>query len=140
MSMITALRTFLAACPALETGALLLVDRTGSLPVQYAIIPLPGGRVVERYLDGGSLREFPFAFQTSDYTADDLERIENAAWNETFADWLEAQTEAGSLPDLGTGKTAEGIEAVNWGFLYQQGDSETGIYQIVCKLTYHQQP
>lgn len=140
MTIIAALRAYLATCPALETGALLLVDHVGSTPFQYAIIPAPGTRIVSSFIDGGSIREFPFVFQTSTSTADDLERIENAGFNETFADWLEAQTEAENLPDLGSKKQAMSVEATSWGYLFEQGDSETGIYQIVCKLTYKQQP
>ena len=138
MSVIDDLRTYLANCPSLETGALLLVEQLGALPVQYAIVPMPGARIVETYLDGSTLREFPFAFQTAQSTADDLERIENIAFFEIFADWLETQTAAGTLPTLDTGKTATAIEALNWGYLYEQGQSETGIYQITCKLTYEQ--
>jgi hypothetical protein len=140
MTIIQALRTYLATCPALKSGALLLVDYAGANPIQYGIIPLPGERIAEAYINGASLREFPFAFQTASSTADDLERIDNAGFSETFADWLEAQSDAGTLPALGVKKTAERIEAVQWGFLYEQGESETGIYQVQCKLTYSQQP
>jgi hypothetical protein len=140
MSIISALRTFLATCPNLESGALLLVDHTGSQPIQYAIIPLPGERIVERYLSGSTLREYPFLFQTAKSSADDLERIETAGFQEAFSDWLEAQTDAGNLPDLGAKKTPQALEAVTWGFLYEQGESDTAIYQMQCKLTYEQQP
>jgi hypothetical protein len=68
-----------------------------------------------------------------------LERIENSGFYETLADWLEEQTKAGNLPTLDAGKTAESIEAVTWGFVYQQGESATGIYQITCKLVYEQE-
>jgi hypothetical protein len=140
MTIISSLRTFIATCPLLEAGALILVDQLGQEPIQYALIPLPGERIVEKYLNGSSLREFPFLFQTSESTADDLERIENAGFQEQFADWLEAQTETETLPDLGSNKTAERIEAVQWGYLYESGISDTGIYQISCKLVYRQTP
>jgi hypothetical protein len=139
MSIIQSLRTYLKTCPLLADGALVEVDHNGP-PIQYGIIPVPGGRVVETYLNGGSLREFPFAFQTAAITADDAERIDNAGFQEAFADWLEAQTKAGNLPDLGAGKEAEEILATSWGYLFEQGESDTGIYQILCKLTYEQAP
>lgn len=138
MSIISALRTFIATCPALENG-LLLVDHV-SATISYSIVPMPGDRIVESYINGASLREFPFAFETAKSTADDLERMESAGFNETFADWLESQSEAGILPTLDAGKTATGIEATSWGYLYEEGESETGIYQIICKLQYEQQP
>jgi len=140
MSIISALRTYLLTCPSLASGALVLVDHAGSEPIGYSIVPMPGERIAKTYVTGKTVREYPFAFQTVASTADNLARIESAAWNEIFADWLEAQTKAGSLPTLDTGKTAIGVEAVNWGYLYEEGESQTGIYQIVCKLTFEQQP
>ena len=59
---------------------------------------------------------------------------------EALADWFESQTEAGILPTLSEGKTAVSIEASNWAYLYEQGTSDKGIYQIQCKLVYEQQP
>lgn len=140
MAIINALRTYLATYSALPTGAPLWADYLGKEPGQYAIIPLPGARKVEEYLDGGSLREFPFAFQAMLSTAADAERLESNGFFEAFADWLETQTNAGTLPTLATGKTATEIEALSWGYLFEQGDSGTGIYQIQCRLEYEQEP
>lgn len=139
MTIISALRTYIAGYSSLTTGAPLWVDYLGKEPDQYAIIPLPGARKIEEYLDGGSLREFPFALQMNLSTAADAERLGNNAFSEAFSDWLENQTNAEVLPALGTGKTAKEIEATSWGFLLEQGDSQTGIYQITCRLEYEQQ-
>ena len=138
MSIISSVRTYLATYTGLKTGAPLWVDYLGNNPSEYAVIPLAGGKVIETYLSGKSLREYPFAFQSMESTADDLERLENSGFFETFADWLETQTEAGTLPTLGTGQTAELIEAIGWGYLYEQGNSDTGVYQIQCRLVYQQ--
>ncbi len=137
MSMITAVRNFLLTYPAMA-DRLIHVDALGSQPTEYAVIPVPGARIVKKYLNEGSGREYPFLIQSMESTADELERIENSGFYEALADWLEAQTDAGNLPILGTGKTAESIEAVTWGFVYEQGESGTGIYQITCKLVYEQ--
>lgn len=139
MSIINGLRTYLATYSGLKSGAPLWVDYLGSDPTQYAVVPLAGGKIVESYIDGSSLREFPFAFQSMESTADDLERLENNGFFETFADWLETQTEAGTFPTLSTGQTPELIEATGWGYLYEQGNSDTGIYQIQCRLVYKQE-
>jgi hypothetical protein len=138
MSIITALRTYLATYSGLETGAPLFVDNLGASPTQYAIIPLPGEKIVESYIDGSSLREYPFAVRSMESTADDLERMETNGFYETFSAWLENQTEAGAFPTLAVGKTPISIEAVGWGYLYEQGESTTGVYQIQCRLTYEQ--
>ena len=138
MSIISSVRTYLATYTGLKTGAPLWVDYLGNNPSEYAVIPLAGGKVIETYLSGKSLREFPFAFQSMESTADDLGRLENSGFFETFSDWLETQSEAGTLPTLAAGQTPELIEATGWGYLYQQGNSDTGVYQIQCRLVYQQ--
>jgi hypothetical protein len=138
MSVIQAVRTYLATYSGLKANAPLWVDYLGSNPTQYAVVPLAGGKIVESYIDGSSLREFPFAFQSMERTADDLERLENNGFFEAFSDWLESQSNAGIFPVLGAGKTPELIEALGWGYLYEQGESDSGIYQVQCRLVYQQ--
>ena len=63
MTIISALRTYLAAYSGLKTGAPLWVNYLGAKPTQYGIMPLAGARTVETYLDNTRLCEFPFAIQ-----------------------------------------------------------------------------
>jgi hypothetical protein len=140
MSVIAAVKTYIATYAGLTTGAPLWVDYLGPQVNGYAIVPVAGNKITARYLDGGSLREFPFALRSMVSTSDELERLDNAGFSEAFADWLESQTEAGVLPTI-TGtptRTAETIEATGWGYLYEQGISATGVYQVTCRLTYSQ--
>ena len=139
MSIISALATYLATYSGLETGAPVWVDYLGPKPTEYSVAPLSGTKVIERYLDGGSLREFSFAFRVAASTSDNAERINTLEFYEAFSDWLDAQTEAGTLPTLGTKKKASRIEALEDGYLFEQGQSETGDYQVVCKITYEQE-
>jgi hypothetical protein len=139
MSIIDNLRTYLATYSGLKANAPMWVDALGPNPTEYAIIPLPGEKILEAYINGGSLRSFPFAFQSTESTADNLERLETNGFYEAIAAWFETQTEAGVLPTL-TSKTAVSIEAMGWGYLYEQGESGTGIYQVQCRLVYEQQP
>lgn len=140
MSLISSIKTYIAAYSQLASGAPLWVDYLGSEPTGYAIIPLPGTKVVETYLDGSSMREYPFAFQSMELTADEAERLDNNGFFEAFADWLESQSMAGTLPTLATGKTATSVEALGWAFIYEEGESQTAVYRIQCKLTYEQSP
>jgi hypothetical protein len=137
MSILSALRTYLATYSALESGAELGVDFMGPDQVGYAIITMPGAKKIP-YITSGSERTFPFAFQATLQTADDTTRIENSGFFETLSDWFDTQTEVGALPSLPSGKTAEKIEALDCGYLYQEGTGGTGIYQIQCCLTYTQ--
>jgi hypothetical protein len=137
-SVLENVRTFLMTYSGLKYGAPFSVDFLGSNPPQYSIQSLPGERVLEWYVDDSSLRVFPFALQWMGSTADHIERINNDAFAETFADWLETQWRAGTMPTLGTGKTSHQIEATSWGYLEDQGQSETGVYMILCRLIYKQ--
>jgi hypothetical protein len=140
MSMIESVKAYLTEFAGLQEGAPFWVDYIGSEPPGYAIIPLPGTKVIEKYLDGGSLREFPFVFQSMELTADEAERLENNDFYEALTDWFEEQSAKGDFPDLEDGKTPIKIEALGWAFVYETSESETADYRIQCKLTYEQDP
>lgn len=140
MSIISALRTYLATYTGLIAGAPLWVDYLSEITPGYAIMPTPGGKIIEQYINGSSLREYTFSFQSMDQSADDLARIDTNEFYEALGEWMEAQTLAGNLPTLGAKQTAESIETVNQGFRLDQGQSGTAIYQVQCRLTYLQQP
>ena len=140
MSLIESVKTYLSGYSGLAKGAPLWVDYLASEPTGYAIIPLPGTKIIEKYLDGGSLREFPFAFQSMELTADEAERLENNGFYETLADWFELHSAIIPIPTLGEGKTPRRIEALGWAFVYETSESETAVYRIQCKLTYEQDP
>lgn len=140
MTILSAVQTYLKTYSGLVVDAPLWVEYLGAAPVEYSITPLPGAKVIEEYLNGASLREFPFAFSSVESTADDLQRLETSGFYEAFADWLEAQTEAGVLPTLGAKQNAITIQTLGWAFLYEQGVSDTGIFHVQCKLKYEQDP
>jgi hypothetical protein len=137
-SILSAIQSYLKTYTGLKSGAPTWVDYLGQSPTEYSIVPIPGSRVVESYINGGSLREFPFAIQSMESTADDANRLDVNGFYESLADWFETQTASGSLPTLATGKTPLSIEALGWGYLSEQGESQTGVYQIQCKLVYEQ--
>ena len=140
MTLIASVRSFMEDFPLLEDGAIVMVDHLDARPIQYSVIPLPGEQIVENYINGSSLRQFPFAFQTAKSTADDLERIESIGFLENLMDWFEERTEDKDLPALENGKTSTSIEIASWGYLYEQGESDVGIYQIIGRLVYKQPP
>ena len=140
MSIISALKTYIGNYSSLKANAPLWVDYLGATPTGYSIVPLAGARQVEAYINGGGAYEYPFAFQSMESTADELERIDTQGFYEAFASWMDSQTLTGNLPTLGTGQTATAIEATGSAYPFEQGNSETGVYQIQCKLSYEQQP
>lgn len=139
-TVIEAVQKYIKTYSGLATNAPVWVAHLGQNPTEYSIVPLPGARVVETYLNNGTLREFPFALQSVESTGDELERFQKIGFYEMFAAWLDTQTLSGALPIMDTGQTPESIEALGWGYLMDQGPSGTGIYQVQCKLTYEQAP
>jgi hypothetical protein len=137
-SVIEGIRDYLRAYTGLSDGAPVWVEYLGNEPTQYAVLPLAGGRVIETYITGKRVMEYPFAFRSMESTADDLVRLENNGFYEAFAQWLDEQTEVGNLPNLPEGMTAETIEALGQGFLFQQSNSDTGVYQVQCRVVYEQ--
>lgn len=138
MSIIEALRTYVKSYTELRNGAPVWVDYLGPIQTEYSLDPLEGDKIINTYINGDSLRTFPFAFRSVESTIDQLAKLEVHGFYEDFADWLESQTYKGVLPVLETGKTAEAIEAMGWSYLFQEGNSNTGIYQIQCQLIYEQ--
>lgn len=138
MSILSAVKDFVATYPNLDSGAPITTDSFGKTPTWYSVLPVSGNPLIETDIIGNKKKQFPFVFQSVEYTADELERLDNIAFFEGFAEWLESQTDAGSLPSLDAGKTPLEIEAIDWAYLYEQGQSDTGIYQIRCRLIYRQ--
>jgi len=139
MSMISAIKTYMKTYTGLITDAPVWVDYLGPDPTEYTIIPLAGTRIIQEDITGKTLREYPFAFQSMESTADEKNRIAVQEFFEDLAAWFETQTLAGTFPTLAAGQTAEKIEALGWAYLFESGESGTGIYQIQCKLTYEQE-
>jgi hypothetical protein len=71
-------------------------------------------------------------------TADDATRITNSGFFEALSDWMESQTEAGTFPTLNSNQHPTKIEATTQPFLFQNGESESAIYQMTCRLSYDQ--
>jgi hypothetical protein len=138
VSILEGVRDFIRDYTGLVENAPVWVQFLGNTPTEYAVLPIAGSRIISEYIDGSSLREYPFALQSMESTLDDVERLETNGFYEAFADWLDEQTEAGNLPDMPEGKTAEEIEALGWGYLSEAGQSGTGIYQVQCRVIYKQ--
>jgi len=140
MSIIQALKVYLTVQAQLPEGAPVWVNYLGLDLYSFSLDPMPGEKVITTYINDVEVREYPFVFRSMESTADELARIQVAEFYEEFGDWLEDQTESGTLPDLGEGKKPLSLLSDSWAFLYEQGQSETGVYQVRCKLTYEQQP
>lgn len=137
MSLIDSIRTFVLGCPFLQDGRV-NVDYLGE-KMEYSIDPLPSDPVITRYVDGGSKKQFQFAFTSQkEYDQDMRINIESSGFFQDFGEWLEEQSFSGNFPDLESGKIPIMIETLNSGYLYDV-DGDKARYRIECRLVYRQE-
>ena len=104
----------------------------------YSLDAVPCKEWVRRYIDGSGEKQFLFNLCSREAMDETLRRqIDNLGFYEDFARWLDRQTMAGVLPDLGEGRKARRLECTSSGYVFLQG-TNTAKYQIQCKLTYFQ--
>jgi hypothetical protein len=138
MTVISAIQDYIKGYTELDKDAPVWVNYLSDSPVEYSIVPIPGEQIIAEYVTGKTSREFPFALQSMESTADEVARLESLGFYEEFAEWLRSQSEAGYFPEMDEGQSPFKIYATGWGMLFEQGQSQTGIYQIQCKLEYEQ--
>lgn len=138
-SVLQAFADWLRGCPLLADQRL-NVNYLGAEPVEYAIIEAPTTPVLQSYLDGSSIRQRAVAITAvKDYSSDLLQQLAETGFWEAFAQWVETQNEAETLPDLGDGKTSLAVEVSATHYLLQT-TAQTARYQIQLLLTYEQEP
>lgn len=135
-SVIGAIRDYIQSYQALEKDVPVWVDMLGADVTSYSVHTMPG-KIVEEDIIGNKTVVYPFAFGSVESTAEQNETLETAEFYETFAEWLDEQTDAGIFPDLGASRTAESIEAADLASILSRAE-DTGIYQIICRLTYRE--
>ena len=134
-SIIDALEKYFIGCELLKDGAL-RVDYLGEKPVEYTIEVLPCDPVVKRYLGGSTVRQYLFAFGSREfYSQERLQNIQNSAFYERLADWVETRSMSGVLPELPDGMEAQQLEVVSSGYLFD-GSMTHARYQIQLRVVY----
>ena len=134
-SIIDTLEKYFIGCELLKDGAL-RVDYLGEKPVEYTIEVLPCDPVVKRYLGGSTVRQYLFAFGSREfYSQERLQNIQNSAFYERLADWVETKSMSGVLPELPDGMEAQQLEVVSSGYLFD-GSMTNARYQIQLRLLY----
>ena len=134
-SIIDELEKYFIGCELLKDGAL-RVDYLGEKPVEYTIEVLPCDPVVKRYLGGSTVRQYLFAFGSREfYSQERLQNIQNSAFYELLADWVETRSMSGILPELPDGMEAQQLEVVSSGYLFD-GSMTNARYQIQLRLLY----
>ena len=124
---------FNKGCPLIQDGVL-GVDYLGPNATEYSINTiLNASPVIEKYTDGGALKQYPFYFQSIErYTEDAADNILNSGFYEKLEAWIRKQDEVGNLPEI---EGIQSIEAVSNGFIYDTSE-DLAMYQIQCRILY----
>lgn len=136
-SIISGIRDYILTCPFLKDGRV-NVDYLGAKATEYSIDPLPCNPVIKQYTDGGSQRQYQFAFTSKEYyDPSGMQNIDNSGFYEKFGDWIEGNNKSGILPEI-DGRDPIKVELLTCGYLFDT-DPETARYQIQCRLIYEQE-
>ena len=136
-NLIDSVRSYILTCPFLSDGSV-NVDYIGT-DMGYSVDPLPCDPIIQRYTDGGSKKQFQFAFTSQEeYDQDARINIENSGFFQNFEEWLEQQSFNDNLPKLEEKKSPISIETLNSGYLYDINE-EKAKYRIECRLIYTQE-
>ena len=131
------LRDYMRTCPLLNEGKI-NVDYLGDKTGEYTIDVMIETPVIKRYADGGSLRQINFVFGSREYYgADILTNLDNSGFYEAFSEWVEDQNKLNVLPSLEGENTAQSIECLSPGYLFDN-QADLARYQIQMRLTYYQ--
>lgn len=137
-TIIESIRDYFLNCEALKDGKI-NIDFLGDNP-EYSIDPLPAEPVLKKYTDGGTVRQFQFAFTSKDYFDGDARTgIENNGLCQAVTEWVEENNVNGVFPTMSNPKHSPiSVEVMASGYLFDM-DPDYARYQIQCRLVYEQE-
>ena len=135
MSIISAMKTYIQACPFLDELATVHIDLMDDTAEGYGLSQV-GDILVKRYVNGAELRRASFGLYVKGYTFDDVKRLENSSFCERFIFWFSDNSKKEIFPVLDVGLTPCQVSAEN-GMLFDISENgDTGTYQIQINLIY----
>lgn len=112
------------------------MDALGSEPVEYALETGITSPVVRTYIDGSSIRQYQFNFNSREaYSMDRILAIQNESFYEDLCNWVEEQSLIGNLPDMPEGCEAQALTILAPGFMLD-ATMENAFYQVQLQLQY----
>lgn len=112
------------------------MDALGGEPVEYALETGITSPVVRTYVDGSSIRQYQFHFNSREaYSMDRILAMQNEAFYENFCNWVEEQSMIGNLPEMPEGCEAQSLNVLAPGFMLD-ATMENAFYQVQLQLQY----
>lgn len=134
--MIEKIREYLIENNIVDENCRINVDFLGENPTEFAIVPIAINPILEKYINGSSLRQYQFQLiSCNDYGADVMQNMTNSKFYEDLYDVIEQYNEKGNLPNI-TG--VKSIKCLNNGAILD-ATTNTARYAIEMKITYLKQ-
>lgn len=132
------LRNYFAECTLLQNGKLNF-DYLGIEPVEYTIETVPTEPILKKYVDGSTIRQYPFVFASREsFGADVWGNIDTADFYEKLSNWVETQSNLRNLPNFDEEyRYSISLEVTSSGYVFQE-DTDNARYQIQLVLKYYQ--
>ena len=125
-------------CPLLKDGVF-RVDALGDKGVEYTIETGIFTPVVRTYVNGDTERIYQFNFGSREfYSLDRLQNIENSAFYEKFAEWVEEQDRNENYPEMPEKCYPRSLTVLSPGYLFD-GSMKNARYQIQLQLEYYKE-
>lgn len=137
-SIIQGITDFFMGCPLLEDGVF-RVDALSGNGIEYAIETGVFNPIVQQYVNGDSLRQYQFNFTSRQYySMNRIQNINNSAFYENLASWVEEQDRAENYPELPDGCEVQSMEVQSPGYIFD-ASMKNARYQIQLRLTYYKE-
>ena len=134
-SIIEGLTAYFLKCPLLKDGVF-RVDALGSEPVEYALESAITSPVIQTYIDGSSIRQYQFNFNSREaYSMDRIMAIQAESFYEDFCNWVEEQNAVGNLPEMPEGCEAQALVVLAPGYMLD-ATMKNAFYQVQLNLQY----
>lgn len=138
MTIIDGVRAWLKTYEGLADGRL-SVDFLPEEAKSYSVDTVPTTEIVKRYLDGSSIRQFLFCVSSREFYSDNIaQNVDNQAFYEGLAAWLERKSKLWQFPNIGMDRTVRSIEISSTAYPFVVDEHGTARYQLQLKLTYFQ--
>ena len=138
---IKAVQEWLKTCPLvagqLGNNVAFHIDYLPEDTTQFSIEDSPGDPVLQEFFSGRRKAKNYVLASRMEYSESIAQQAANSGFWDDFADWIEAQSDAHNLPDLGEGRTAERVAVTNSGYIVTSEDG-TCRFQIQSRLEYYQ--
>lgn len=131
--MIKKIRQYFIDNNIIDENSRINVDFLGEQPTEFALEPIPVNPILEKYIDGTSLRQFQFQLLScNDYGADVMQNMANSTYYEKLYNLIETNNKNRLLPKI---KGIQSIECLDSGGI-SDVSTNTARYSIQMRITF----